>query len=219
MVSFNVHCLTTPWTKASKSAPNSSRSAFRRVKPKKRTVASRSPVQRAATGGISPTPMQLQTGSLGDDISFESRLTVSPTPEESKPAETVVARGPSPPFLSREDSLSVASDNYSLSGGENPRRVGSWAEEEEPNPFALRPKAPGYNTSLSVSDWPTDTTDASSYLYADDESTFGGSVMSAQTEPIPGMSRKAGAAIASNYASREKLRRYMSKHMKAQKSS
>lgn len=173
---------------------------------------------------VSPTNLNRSNTS---PISFDSGLADSVTPpptEDGKPVgEFVKQQEPSsPPYLNSTtskggDSLSVASDGYSF-GGSQP--LGGYQEEPSPNPFALKRKPnPRYAASSSVSDWPTDTTDTSSYLYADDENSLyeDASVMSSQTEPLPpsvGGTPRNGAAISSNYALREKLRSHMSKHMK-----
>lgn len=228
MVSFNVHCLTTPWKKA-KGTRQGNNSAFRRVssRSKKRSAVPRSPGDRssanqAARGitnsqnrgtpnsrGESPPPFQSNTSS---PISFDSKLTESPTPPDDDNQS-----------FKKADSLSVASDNYSFGNTRPP--VGEWRDEADPNPFQLRPKPHrryNKNASSSVSDWPTDnTTETSSYLYADDEnSLYESSVTSAHTEPLPpptvgGTPRSAG--ISSNYALRQKLRSNLSKHMKDHK--
>lgn len=227
MVSFNVHCLTTPWKKAKPRSAAKGGSAFRRVgRSKKRQTTARSPANRGGgssnsqsrgTPNRSVSPTCNRSGA--SPISFDSDLADSPTPPEvEKPVGEVIKRGPSPPFLSKDDSSSLASDNYSFG---NSKPVGGWTDEPSPNPFALKRKPnPRYAGSGSISDWPTDTTDTSSYLYADDEhSLYEESVTSAQTDPLPptvgGTPRHSGTAgISSNYALREKLRSHMSKHMK-----
>lgn len=229
MVSFNVHCLTTPWKKA-KSLSNK-----RATRSKKRPSAAHSPSNRgnkgssksraapSSTRSMSPTPHQRRANAVSP-VSFDSKLTESPTPPEddNKPVREVVETAPPATFIGKEDSLSVGSDNYSFGN-----RSARWEnmDEPSPNPFALKRKPkPRYAASSSVSDWPTDTTDTSSYLYADDEnSMYESSVASTiQTEPLPptvgGSPRQAAGGISSNYALREKLRSHMSKHMKQHKS-
>ena len=236
MVSFNVHCLTTPWKKAK---TRKGKSAFHRVssRSKKRSTVPRSPANRSTNSqsrgtpnsrGASPPPpppARFHSNS-SSPISFDSKLTDSPTPpEDDGPVKEVVKTGPATPFLSKEDSLSVASDNYSF-GNTRPVGGGGWRDDDtdEPNPFRLRRKPNSrFNGPSSISDWPTDTTDTSSYLYADDEnSLYESSITSSKTEPLPptvgGTPRNETAGISSNYALREKLRSNLSKHMKHHKS-
>ena len=231
MVSFNVHCLTTPWKKAKARTS----SAFRRVKKKTpRSPANTNAVtsNQAARGitnsqnrgtpnarGGSPPPSPRLTSNSSSPISFDSKL----TDDDDKPVKEVVkTEATNESFLSKEDSLSVASDN--LSFGNNNRQIhgsGAWSDDEL-NPFQLRRKPnPRYpKGSSSTNDWPTDTTDASSFLYADDEnSLYNSSAASARTDPLPptvGGTPRHGAGISSNYALREKLRSNLSKHMKQQ---
>ena len=232
MVSFNVHCLTTPWKKAK---PLSNKRATRS---KKRSNTARSPSNRgnkaltqtrgtsnsqrlgtpSTTRSMSPPPFQRRSNA-DSPVSFDSKLTDSP-PEDEKPVKEVVKTGPPATFVGKEDSLSVESDNCSFGNRSTP-----WDDMDTPslNPFALKRK-PRFPTSSSVSDWPTDTTDTSSYLYADDEnSSCVSSVASTQSEPLPptafGGARRHGLGISSNYALREKLRSHMSKHMKQQQTS
>jgi len=170
---------------------------------------------------MSPPPYQRRSNT-DSPVSFDSKLTDSPTPplEGEKPVKEVIKTGPPETFIGKEDSLSIGSDNYST--GNRPTR---WEDMDEPipNPFALKRKHnPRFNASSSVSDWPTDTTDTSSYLYADDEnSMYESSVSSVQTDPLPptvGGTPRHTVGISSDYALREKLRSHMSKHMKQNKS-
>eukprot|EP00977_Amphora_coffeiformis_P000244 scaffold75_cov165-Amphora_coffeaeformis.AAC.20 len=238
MVSFNVHCLTTPWKKAK---PLSNKRTTTRSK--KRSTTTRSPSNRGNkastqsrgasnsqsrgtpntpnTRSMSPPPYQRRSNA-DSPVSFDSKLTDSPTPppEDEKPVREVIKTGPPATFIGKEDSLSIGSDNYST--GNRPTR---WEDMDEPtpNPFALKRKPnPRFATSSSVSDWPTDTTDTSSYLYADDEnSMYESSVSSVHTDPLPptvGGTPRHAAGISSDYALREKLRSHMSKHMKQHKS-
>ena len=244
MVSFNVHCLTTPWKKAgafrrlgrskkrsnaaaTRNSPSSARANAQNASMNQERGISASNKQNRGTPNKSRgrSPSSYRSSNNSSPISFDSKLTDSPThpPIDDKPVE-VVKKGPTPPFL-KEDSLSVTSDNFSY-GNPRPASGTSWREDDEepsPNPFALRRKPnPRYHGSGSVSDWPTDTTDTSSFLYADDEnSLYASSVTSTQTDPLPptvGGTPRHSAGISSNYALREKLRSHMSKHMKAHKS-
>lgn len=211
MVSFNVHCLTTPWKKA-KTRSLGLPALRRGNRTKKRTLPASSPSTRSKVTSEGPgTPNSRGLSPPPSPISFDSRLTDSPTPppeEDKLSVDEVVNAERALPFFGKEQSLSVTSDTFN-SGGHKPK------------PYALKRELPNprFQTSASVTEWPTDTTaDTSSDIYADDEnSLYGSSVASTKGSPLPptvgGTPRSAG--ISSDYALREKLRSRLSKHMKS----